>query len=64
MFQQYWIVNMSDSDNDYIDVGEEDDTSEEIIDEVPTRVGPGRWKDIAWVQWQGRVWKLCLLPGY
>ena len=33
---------MSDSDNDYIDVGEEDDTSEEIIDEVPTWVGPGR----------------------
>ena len=41
---------MSDSDNDYIDVVEEDDTSEEIIDEVPSRVGLGCGKDIAWVK--------------
>ena len=41
---------MSDFDNDYIDMGEEDDTSEEIIDEVPTRVEPTCVKDIAWVE--------------
>ena len=41
---------MSDSYNEYIDVGEEDDTSEEIIDEVPTSVEPICGKDIVWVE--------------
>ena len=43
---------MSDSDNDYIDVGEEEEvnSSEEAIEEVPNRVGCGRGKDIAWVE--------------
>ena len=43
---------MSDSDSDYVDVGEEheDNTAEESIEEVPIRVGTGRGKDIAWVE--------------
>ena len=41
---------MSEFDNNYIDMGQEDDTSEEIIDEVSDRVGPDRGKDIAWVE--------------
>ena len=31
-------------------MGEEDDTSEEIIEEVSDRVRPDRGKDIAWVE--------------